>query len=85
MVKPSGKRRWPRPVYLFRGQRLRIIREKLQLTLSQVAQMTGIATSSLSDYEGGKIVPQVHQLKKLCEAYNLDPLEVCSLIKYAPL
>jgi transcriptional regulator with XRE-family HTH domain len=46
--------------------------------------MTGIAASSLSDYEEGKIVPQVHQLKKLCEAYKLDPMEVCSLIKYAP-
>lgn len=66
MVKPSAKRWPPRPVYVFRGQRLRIIRENLQLTLSQVAHLTGIATSSLSDYEGGKIVPQVHQLKKLC-------------------
>jgi transcriptional regulator with XRE-family HTH domain len=40
--------------------------EKLPLTLSQVAHLTGIATSSLSDNAGGKIVPQVHQLKKLC-------------------
>jgi transcriptional regulator with XRE-family HTH domain len=46
--------------------------------------MTGIATSFLSDYEEGKIVPQVHQLKRLYEAYKLAPMEVCSLIKYAP-
>lgn len=65
-MKPLAKRRRPRPVYVFSGQRLRIIRENLQLTLSQVARLTGIATSSLSDYEEGKIVPQVHQLKKLC-------------------
>lgn len=80
-MKLNAKRRRPTPVYVFNGKRLRKIREQLQLSLIQVSQLTGIAISSLSDYECGKIVPQVHQFKKLCEAYELDPLEICELIK----
>jgi transcriptional regulator with XRE-family HTH domain len=62
MAKPSanGGDRGP---FISSGASLKDHPEKLPLTLSQVAHLTGIATSSLSDYEGGKIVPQVHQLK----------------------
>ena len=65
----------------FHGRQLKKIRERLGLSLGQVQKMTGIASSSLWDYEHGKIVPQLHQFKKLCEAYHLDPLEICELMR----
>lgn len=64
----------------FNGSKLRIFRRRAKLSLSQVSEMTSISTSSLSDYECGLIVPQLHQLKKLCEIYELDPIEVCELL-----
>ena len=76
-----GNRRRPLPLYVFSGKKLRLFRERAQLSLTQVSEQTMIAISSISDYECGKIVPQLHQFKKLCELYELDPFEICELIK----
>ena len=76
-----GNRRRPLPLYVFNGKKLRSFRERAQLSLTQVSEETRIAISSISDYECGKIVPQLHQFKKLCELYELDPFEICELIR----
>jgi transcriptional regulator with XRE-family HTH domain len=79
-LNPRGKRKRPRERYLFNGKKLRSFRERAQLTLTQVAEKTWIATSSISDYECEKIVPQLHQFKKLSELYKLDPFEICEVL-----
>lgn len=76
-----GNRRRPLPLYVFNGKKLRSFRERAKLSLTQVSEDTRIAISSISDYECGKIVPQLHQFRKLCELYELDPFEICELIK----
>ena len=80
-MKQQRKRRRPLAFEAFDRWQLKKIRERLGLSLGQVQKMTGIATSSLWDYEHGKIVPQLHQFKKLCAAYRLDPTEVCELMR----
>ena len=76
------KRRRPLAYEAFDRWQLKKIRERLGLSLGQVQKMTGIATSSLWDYEHGKIVPQLHQFRRLCSVYKLDPTEVCELMCY---
>ncbi len=78
----SYPRKRPKASYVFSGTKLRTFRQRSNFSLTRVSEMTGISTSSISDYECGRIVPQVHQLKKLCEVYNLDPFEVCELIRF---
>ena len=80
-MKQQKKGRRPLAIEAFHGRKLKNIRERLGLSLGQVQKMTGIATSSLWDYEHGKIVPQLHQFKTMCEAYRLDPTEVCELMR----
>jgi transcriptional regulator with XRE-family HTH domain len=82
MLNQQKKRRRPLAFEAFDRWQLKRIRDRLGLSLGQVQKMTGIATSSLWDYEHGKIVPQLHQFKKLCEAYTLDPTEVCELMRF---
>lgn len=66
--------------YIFNGKKLRSFRQRARLTLTQVSEETWIATSSISDYECGEIVPQLHQFNKLCKLFELDPFEICELL-----
>lgn len=47
------------------GERIRIKRKELGLTLKQVYDETGISTGNLSDIERGKYVPSSFNLSKL--------------------
>ena len=45
------------------------------------ASLSRIPKSTLHDYEHGRIVPQLHQFKKLCEVYQLDVFEIMELLR----
>lgn len=51
-------------------QRLNSSRQRLGLTLQEVSEKTGIATSSLSDFENGKREPSLSHLQKLAALYE---------------
>ncbi len=52
------------------GQRLRLSRESLRLTLREVQERTGIGESSLSEFENGKREPRMSQLAVLGDLYR---------------
>lgn len=52
------------------GERLRYAREKSNLTLSQVKELTGIGESSLSEFENNVREPKVTQITALATAYR---------------
>ncbi|GAB3697872.1 helix-turn-helix domain-containing protein [Mariniluteicoccus flavus] len=53
------------------GRRLRELRKERELTLAQVTEATGIATSHLSMLENGKREGKVSVLQKLAKAYDV--------------
>jgi len=52
------------------GERLRFAREKRALTLNQVADISAIGSSSLSDFENDKRQPKLAQLQALAKLYG---------------
>ena len=56
------------------GERLRIAREAVGLTLKQAAKKAGIRALLLRDFENGKSEPKCSCLNKLADIYS-KPLE----------
>ena len=52
------------------GDRLKLARTAVNMTIAEVSKKTGIGESSLSDFENGKREPKVSQLAVLGEAYR---------------
>lgn len=50
------------------GERIKLARTTLGLTLSALSERTGIGESSLSEFENGKRDPKTHQLKTIAKA-----------------
>jgi|SRR5579871_2477450 len=50
--------------------RLKTARDRVNLTIAQVSQQTGIGESSLSEFENGKREPKISQLALLASAYR---------------
>jgi transcriptional regulator with XRE-family HTH domain len=75
---PKSKR--PAAASILDQKKLLAFRERAGLTLHKVQELSGISKSSLSDFEHGRIVPQLHQFKKLCEVYHLDIFEIMELL-----
>lgn len=55
---------------MYLHERLRYAREHAGLTLVQVKEITGIAESSISDFENGKREPRLSQLQSLGRVYH---------------
>ena len=55
------------------GESVRIIRELQELTQKQVAQLTGIAQSTISAIENDKVKLGVEQAKRLARALKCHP------------
>ncbi len=53
------------------GPRLRHLRQRRDITLSDLAEETGISTSTLSRLEGGRRLPTLEQLLPLARAYGV--------------
>ena len=62
------------------GARLKTVRKGRKLTQEQAAEMLHITRASVSNYETGRRVPHVSELKRICEAYGvgLDYLGITS-------
>jgi len=52
------------------AERLRLERINLRITQRDVQLATGIAASSISQYESGTSIPSAEILKKLCQFYR---------------
>lgn len=54
------------------SERLKMLREELSLTQSQLAQQLGIATSSISQYESGDRIPSDDIKIKLVKFFDVS-------------
>jgi len=52
------------------GERLRLLREKKDWTQKQAADIFGITSGALSNYERNKRTPDIHTLKNIAEVYG---------------
>lgn len=52
------------------GERLRLLREERDWTQRQAANIFGITSGALSNYERGKRSPDIHTLKKIADVYG---------------
>lgn len=52
------------------GQRLQAARARVQMSMAQVEEATGIGQSSLSEFENDKREPRLHQLTQLASVYR---------------
>ena len=58
------------------GKRLRRLRREKALSQQDVERMTGVAQATLSDLEGGKRGARASTLRKLAEAFKVEPTEL---------
>ena len=54
------------------GQRIRVLRQKLNYTQTQVEKATGIPQSNLSEFENGKLVPTIQTLFKIARFFGVS-------------
>ncbi len=64
------------------GDKIRAKRKTLSLTLSQLAEMTGMKASNLSDIEKNKRDIRTTTLNKIAAALNCNPAELYDTIYY---
>jgi len=58
------------------AKRLKLIRILRGLTTRQVAQLIDRTSGTISNWETGKISPDVDSVAKLCEVYDISPNEL---------
>jgi transcriptional regulator with XRE-family HTH domain len=58
------------------GSRLKKAREVKRLSQHDVAHKLGVSQKTLSNFESGKSIPNIFQLVKMAEIYELDILEL---------
>lgn len=61
-------------------RKLKEFRKRAGLSLMQVARASGIAKSSLSEYEHGRNLPPLPRLLILIKIYSLDPFDIEELL-----
>ena len=54
------------------GQRIRVLRQKLNYTQIQVEKATGIPQSNLSEFENGKLIPTIQTLFKIAKFFGVS-------------
>ena len=54
------------------GQRIRDLRKQRSMTLQDVADASGVAVSTLSKIERGKLAPTYDRFAKIAEALNVE-------------
>lgn len=54
------------------GRSLKAIRTRMDLTLAEVAERTGVSVATLSKIENGQLSPTYDKLTQLCEGLGLD-------------
>lgn len=58
------------------GTRLRAFREERNLSMRELASVSGVSVSLISKIEGGKVSPTVMSLQKLLDAMDIDLYEL---------
>lgn len=58
---------------MFNPSRLRLARQRLALTLTKLAEQSGVSLRSLTNYENGKLPPSEENLLKLSKALSVPP------------
>ena len=53
------------------GEKLKLYREKYNMTQKEVAEILGVEPGTISKYELGMIEPNIESIKKLAEIFNL--------------
>lgn len=53
------------------GHKLKTLRKGRKLTQEQAAEMLHITRASVSNYETGRRVPHLAELRRICEAYGV--------------
>ena len=61
---------------LYIGDRLRDLRKRALLTQEQLAERSGIATSTVIRIERNQVEPQGRTIRKLAEALGVEPHEL---------
>ncbi|GHE83430.1 transcriptional regulator [Amycolatopsis deserti] len=56
---------------MFNPSRLRLARQRLALTLTKLAQLSGVSLRSLTNYETGKLAPNEENLRKLARTLEV--------------
>jgi transcriptional regulator with XRE-family HTH domain len=56
---------------MFNANYLRKLRHNKKITMRQVADMVGVAESTICCYETGKRTPSIETAKKLAEVYKV--------------
>lgn len=54
------------------GNRIRSLRQRLNVTQSQVEKATGIPQSNLSEFENGKLTPTIQTLSKIARFFDVS-------------
>lgn len=58
---------------MFSPSRLKLARQRLALTLTKLAEQSGVSLRSLTNYENGKLAPNEENLLKLANALSVPP------------
>ncbi len=58
---------------------LRQARQRQGLSISQLAEMTGLRRESISRFEHGREEPQPYALRRLAAVLETSPAELCGL------
>lgn len=58
------------------GERLKEIREKEKITQAELAKKTGIKQSAISSYENDKYMPNIENLRAICNALNVSAADL---------
>ena len=54
------------------GQRVRMLRKTRQLTLHDLARISGVAVSTISKIENGALSPTLDKVSRLAEGFGLS-------------
>lgn len=67
------------------GRILKRKRMERNLTLTQLADLSGVSQSSISDIEADKRSPTINTLEKMCEAMHIPIQEILPYSEYSEL
>jgi DNA-binding XRE family transcriptional regulator len=60
---------------------LRIIRKRLGLNAFKAAEQVGVGRYTFCRWEKGENLPPLPRFKQICKIFQLDPFEICDLLK----
>ena len=66
---------------IWKGERLRMRRKQLGLTMKELASKIGAVKSNIAIWEGGGSTPKGEYLVVLCEALNVHPIDFFEIEK----